>query len=62
MNPNHNVYQDPHSGGWIAEFRYVNEYKWHRIGVFGTRHAAMQAVDSNRPEWRKRRAEARNAN
>ena len=55
-----NVYQNPESGGWIAEFRYANEYKWHRIGVFGTRKAAMQAAGSNRPEWRQRRAASLN--
>jgi hypothetical protein len=39
-----NVYQDLHTGGWIAEFCYKNERKWIRIGVFGTRAAARSAA------------------
>ena len=55
-----NVYQNPESGGWISEFRYANEYKWHRLGVFCTRRAAEQAAGSNLPEWRMKRHAASN--
>lgn len=47
MSRNVNIYQDEHSGGWIAEVRlYPNDMRpeWHRIGVFGTRAAAVAAV------------------
>ena len=47
MNRNTNVYQDRHSGGWICEvLLYPRDQRpeWHRIGVFGTRAAAVAAV------------------
>lgn len=37
-----NIYQDEHSGGWIAEVLIYGE--WTRIGVYGTRSAAYMAV------------------
>jgi hypothetical protein len=37
----YNIYQDPHTGGWIREYR-DSDGRWHRIGVYGTRAAAMR--------------------
>jgi len=43
------VYQDQHSGGWVAECRGLYDFEkgyhiWERVGVFGSRQAAETAV------------------
>lgn len=39
-----NIYRDSHTGGWIAEIRYRNDPRWIRIGVYGSRIAALNAL------------------
>ena len=39
-----NVYQDPHSGGWVREVLALGE--WSRDGSYGTRAAAMRGTGS----------------
>lgn len=51
MSRNVNIYQDPYTAGWICEVKpYPQDpdCKWHRIGVFGSRAAAVAAVPANR--------------
>jgi len=46
MHRNVNIYQSD-SGGWICEIRlYPNDARpeWYRLGVFGTRAAAVAAA------------------
>ncbi len=49
---NENVYQDSHSGGWIAEVRALrgSDHEWDRVGTFGSHDAAMAAVVRLRAE------------
>ena len=42
MRRNENVFQDPHSGGWVAEV--LIDGRWILIGTYGSRAAAMKAL------------------
>ena len=47
MSRNVNIYQDMHSGGWICDVILHPcdlHPEWHRVGVFGTRAAAIAAA------------------
>jgi hypothetical protein len=39
-----NIYQDAHTGGWVCEVLALGE--WIRLGIFGTRAAALKAARS----------------
>ena len=38
-----NIYQDKHTGGWIYEALVFG--RWERVGIYGTRAAAMAAAN-----------------
>ena len=49
------VYHDPLSGDWIAELRAIGQNEWTRVGVYGSREAAQDALDDSRPYQSDRR-------
>ena len=44
-DPYISIYRDAHTGGWVYEVRpYTDSQEWHRVGVYGTREAALAAA------------------
>ncbi len=48
MKDQHNIYQEPHSGGWIVEYRQPGDRQWTRVGVYGSRAVALDAYNTIR--------------
>lgn len=51
LQDNEDLYQDAHTGGWIACFRQRELWDdgecwgaWHRLGTYGSREAAIAAL------------------
>lgn len=42
------IYQDEHSGGWVAEYLGLREIdgarRWERLGTYGSQEAAAKAL------------------
>ncbi len=39
-----NLWLSP-SGGWIVEYRYVNDTRWTVVGIYGSRKVAQDVYD-----------------
>ena len=47
-----NLYQDEHSGSWVAEYRsFMTDERWTRLGTYGCKEAAARALYVARPDY-----------
>ncbi len=48
MKAQHNIYQDQHTGAWIAEFRLPGDSRWITLYCGASRQEALAAYSASR--------------